>query len=428
LAQEFARSLISVFNGVFVFIVFFCKLLNNLPIKFVFFMKIFILLLFVRSIFCIEPDVIQPYLTSIGYELEKWSHIKRIGATDCEFYEYRSKDKSFFIKTGEKVDKEIKNINFLLEGGVGCVPQIYPGTSLLEKVLVEEFFQCPEYGFETVERYHKNEISLDEMLYFQNKALALLQEFYALKLSDDTVFQDSYIFSARVRDRLNLLLQDQIYIKKEELNAENGFFLSDILRTPIILVQGSKKTFFPSIVEIVEDFIDKVSCLPKIKKRVLHGDFHAPNLVKDSVGRLRAIDLSDVMYGEDPCWDLGKWLNHINRFYRIVAHRGEKMPSLDSFFSIKQDYIEIEDKSFDQSTLNKVNEEAIHLFANMVESPKDLIAVKTKAAEFIVNVSTLKRHAEKFPSSVKDVILCILTSYQAFQSGFIEYEAFHPQN
>jgi hypothetical protein len=37
-----------------------------------------------------------------------------------------------------------------------------------------------------------------------------------------------------------------------------------------------------------------------------------------------------VAYGDNPCWDLGKWLNYIKRFYiianmRFAKHEGAEM-------------------------------------------------------------------------------------------------------
>lgn len=134
------------------------------------------------------------------------------------------------------------------------------------------------------------------------------------------------------------------------------------------------------------------------------------------------------MYYEDPCWDLGKWLNHINRLHNVVNMRITGVPDPEINFKYAENLLILEDSHLSSFDLHVINQKAFKTFATMIDSPTELVAVRAKAAEFIVNISTLKRHINRFPCATTSVVSCILNSFLEFEENYEEYVKVHPEN
>lgn len=344
------------------------------------------------------------------------------GATDCSYYILHTEAAKYFVKTGEKVDKEIRNITFLYQNNVTCIPFLISGSSEENQIMISEFISHSDYGLQMIKDFHANIISNEDFLAFQSKALNLLKYFYKIKLPEDT--SESIVFAHRANQRMNDLLRDQDEII---VDCDTGKIkLSSIINTPIIYQEHNKRIEFPNLVELVYEFNNMVYQLPALKKFVLHGDFHAPNLCMNDHQELILVDLSDIMYGEEAAWDLGKWLNHVTRLYRVVENRTKKEPDPLISFSLFQSniYLENHHKTI---PLELVRNEAVKQFASMIEADINLTYAKAAAAEFIVNISTLRRHMMRFPNSTRGVLICILTSFLEFKDKFEKYTETMPK-
>lgn len=384
-----------------------------------------LVLLFSKSLYSID---LHSKLDPEGYIITNIAPLKTNGATDCQYFLVETLDNKFFVKMGEKVNREIENLIFLSNHGVKFIPKIFPGTSVASSFLVEEFFEKNDYGYNIVNQFHANHVDENTFLNFQAKAFDLLKEFYKLRVPIEG--NSSTVFDKRAAQRLEDLLkeQDVIYISKDILGTETGISLRDMLHLPIRFSQSVINVECQSVVEMTTTFVAMMKRIPKIPHKILHGDFHPPNITQDNIGGLHPVDLSDVMYDEDPSWDLGKWLNHINRLYKVVAKRSSNYSDQEIIFDISQDNLLIvEDRSIKNPALERINLEAVIYFSKMIDAPSDLVSVRAAAAEFIVNISTFKRHLNRFPFSTKAVFVCIIESYLQFQKKFHDYAETHPE-
>ena len=126
----------------------------------------------------------------------------------------------------------------------------------------------------------------------------------------------SSYFETRVQERMNALLEDkELIISKRFFDLDDDVLLDDLLHKEVMYKKEMQDTALSSIVDMCTDFIDCMKNIPQIKQKVVHGDFHAPNIARTSNNDVRIIDISDVRFNEDPTWDLGKWLNYFKRFY-----------------------------------------------------------------------------------------------------------------
>jgi hypothetical protein len=199
--------------------------------------------------------------------------------------------------------------------------------------------------------------------------------------------------------------------------------LKNILNQPIFYERKGNVIQIPSITAIVHEFLKHTEQLPQIQKKyILHGDFEPINVVKNHKGEICFVDLSDLKFGEDPTWDIGKWVNHIRRLHRAVIIRGNDMPDPFIDWGSKDTIITIVDRSPEIDQLERVNQEAIKIFAEMIQVPVDVVLLRCAAAEFVVNLSTLKRHVKYFPQTTKSIVLAVVESYCDFDDKFKKYK------
>lgn len=359
-----------------------------------------LLLLLLICPFYIKANIYTPFETK--------------GATECEYFILMKNDKKYFVKTGEKVDKEIQNMTFLRDHAVECIPLMMPDSSIEQKTLITEFMSGSKYGFEMIEDLYSGSITHDAFLRFQFQAIQLLEQFYSIPI-DSGNKNSIRVFGGRVQQRIKDLLNDQDTISVQSDNGE--ITLRSILNSPITYHCKNGTYQFSNLLKIVDDFLELNDQLPQTGHFVLHGDFHAPNLCKDAE-KLVLVDLSDVMYGEDPAWELGKWLNHLSRLHKVVSIRHNDKPDPLISFSFDGTHLELYDQSEDYCKLEDIRRKAVEQFAGMIRVDKELMNVKTAAAEFIVNISTLRRHMIKFPDSTRGILTCIIKSYLNLKSRF----------
>lgn len=358
------------------------------------------------------------YLIQTGLPITSIIPIHTNGATDCSYYIIDTKYLKYFVKTGEKVDKEIKNITFLRKNSVTCIPNLSSTTSYENKILITDFISHSDYGLRMVNAFHSGQISTENFLNFQSQALGLLKEFYRITPPENET-TCSGVFSGRINQRIQDLLANQDEIMTPTDNGE--LTLRSMLNAPIEYRDHKSSYHLPCLLEIAEEFSSMLKQLPELRKYVLHGDFHAPNICMNDDSQLVLVDLSDVMLQEEPVWDLGKWLNHFTRLYRVVNERTKDKPDSLISFSFVDSCIRIEDRHIGPLT-DDIRKEAIRTFALLIDEERELIDVKSRAAECIVNFSTLRRHMLRFPDSARGVLVSIIDSYLAFKQCFEKYQ------
>lgn len=367
----------------------------------------------------LSPQDIGQYLEGIGYKIKERHTIDTAGATDC-VYMGCSLDNGDerFIKVGEKVDKEVSNIEKLRNRGVRSIPPLYEGSNSDRRILITELLPNPNAGYESVKRLYEGEISTAEFLELQNKSFEALHEFYQITV-DRKEDYSSQMFDVRTQQRMaDLLAERHLVIPARFLHSQGDVMLDTLLNKPIEYQKKRASVFnAPSVIDMHKNFVDVITMIPQIKPKVIHGDFHAPNIALTNDNEVCIIDISDVRFGEDPTWDLGKWLNYFNRFYRASEIRASEQADPLVKFSLGEKVV-LEDSAdvrIEKSSIEEINTQAVENFAKMIDEDEQIIALRSAAAEFAVNISTLRRHAIGYPQTVKNVLACICESYIHFK-------------
>ncbi|MFH1325839.1 MAG: hypothetical protein ABIH48_00010 [Candidatus Falkowbacteria bacterium] len=370
----------------------------------------------------LEKELITNYLHKFDYYVSDIQQINTKGATDCLYFIITlQNDQKIFFKAGEKVDQEVKNILNLTKKGVNVISPALRGSQENEKILITELLEHPNFGTEAVQQLHSGEINIVQFLSFQNKTFEALSQFYnIIQVQNDQKNYKSKMFVIRSQERLNSLLTEQhnLSIAGKFIDQTTDIRLNEILHTPIKYFKDNQIVDLPNIVEMHQHFKGGMERLSEVVLKVIHGDFHAPNIALDSNNAIRIIDISDVRYQEDPNWDLGKWLNYLKRFYRAAERRNMKNADSSIYFSIDKERINLKD--FYQSKLNsgdlkKINDDAVGKFASIIDCDLNLVNLRSMAAEFVVNLSTLHRHLKGYPQTIKNVLSCLCESYLIFQ-------------
>ena len=328
------------------------------------------------------------------------------GATKTYYYRLTLPWGEFFVKYGEKVLQEIKcQLQFGMDNTLSF-PPLSRGTSIEKGILVRPFLSDPGFGYQLVDRLYDGSVSLEEFLAIQDEIFEKIKNLYTLSYSPET---KSTFFTIRLLDRMSTLLADPALNDFLDETDLDGLKQEDLFTLPIIY---QKQVWLPPIVQMVTNFAAKFEKIPELSNRYLvHGDLHPPNIARDKIFGIVMIDLSDIKMHEDPCWDLGKWLNHIHRLHPVVKKRDSS--EIDREISLKKTEkgIELEDCTIYPKWLREIDLAAITKIADILGEPIDLIRVRVKAAEFVANINTLKRHIEQFPNMTKRLLCIISDSY-----------------
>ncbi|MBN8828013.1 MAG: hypothetical protein J0H68_04840 [Sphingobacteriia bacterium] len=343
--------------------------------------------------------------------------VSTLGATECSYFiaEYADGKKKF-IKTGEKVDLEVKNLNLLQPFNLTSIPLMYKESS--HNILISEYLNYPHAGNDAVNKLY-NDFNLNEFIEFQEKVFLALKELYDIQVNNKS--SKTRMFKDRAEERIKDLIKDNTIHKL-------GLSLKEIVETDIIY---NHHNYIPSIEKMTKNVISILNDLPEVNnKRVIHGDFHPPNITMDINYNIKLIDLSDIKYNEDPSWDLGKWLNFIKRFHWVVKLRSDKYSSNENYNHLKENIrVNFKDNKFFVSdsyvkpnVIKYINDKAIEKFAEITKEDKYLIEIRSAAAEYIVNLSTLKRHLHHYPETFEIVLYCVIDSYLNFIEKWNEYK------
>jgi hypothetical protein len=171
----------------------------------------------------------------------------------------------------------------------------------------------------------------------------------------------------------------------------------------------------PTIWEMYEYLKSRYENLKKIDDRIVHGDFHPPNILFSNQQEIHIVDLADVNFSDNPCWDFGKWQNFIKRFYRIVPIRMSQSYSNSNtsieYKIVNNRSIYIKDTYQPSLRISEVDKKSIEIFSQIIGNSHALIQAHTYIAELAVNILTLRRHSLLYPRTVKYILPLICESY-----------------
>ena len=248
-----------------------------------------------------------------------------------------------------------------------------------------------DLGFMNVDNWYAKKISDHEFIEFQDRCFAALSSVHACSIPKK---RPGYPQTLGSRLKYALQCSGKIYTSRIRYFSGNKVFALPSIR------EMTKRVLF-----LVGQSTYNTRCV------MLHGDFHPPNIVADEHGSLRLIDFADVSYGEDICWDLGKWLNYIKRFHGVTKLRLEGMSASPLSLRIERGVMHLVGKS--ERDLN-VSEVERAVFESVRKNSKlggrDLY-LKTLLAEVAVNILTLDRHIKLFPQTTSAIISCICEAY-----------------
>ncbi|MBP9759151.1 phosphotransferase [Candidatus Dojkabacteria bacterium] len=334
----------------------------------------------------------------------EWIDLKH-GATNCIYARVHKQDgRMCFLKAGEKVGKEVDNLQFLQANNINFVPRLEEELSSKDGILVTEYLESPNYGLDMVDALYEGDIEVDQFLRFQQDTFNAISSFYGIELTSPSLFS-SDMLSVRANERLQMITSD-----KNSLLFEGQYDLRNILDTPIIYNKNGDEISLPSMSGMLANIRNYEQRLHGLSPRVIHGDFHAPNVALGNDALIKFVDLSDIRYGEDPSWDLGKWLNYIKRFHPIVTERiaGESENSINVTIETNLTVVDPNSTKFDFA---KIEKHAINHMSSLLGENPDILAKRTSIAEWVVNISTIRRHTKIFPYTTKQVLSCICSSY-----------------
>ena len=102
-------------------------------------------------------------------------------------------------------------------------------------------------------------------------------------------------------------------------------------------------------------------------------------------------------------------MNHVKRLHTVVQRRD--LQDADDEISVRFDAnrIELCDSTYyptDKTEL--IGQAGIRQYAIFLQEPVGLIALRSKAAEFVANINTLKRHIELYPLMTKRILFLLV--------------------
>ena len=339
------------------------------------------------------------------------------GATKTYYYHLVLPEGSYFVKWGEKVLNEITSQLRFETHETPFAPLSF-GTSEENGILVRPVLSEPDFGYNFVDQLYKKTTSLETFLKTQDEILDRVSILYT---SYSPSRSKSKLFTAKLLERMSALESDptlNTFLMKADINSLDQQALFNLP----ILFQGTAK--LPSIKQMVEEFEVRFERIPELKNKFLvHGDMHPPNISKDDRYGIVLIDLSDLRPHEDPCWDLGKWLNHIRRLHLVVEKRETIQSDPEIIIRKTVSQIELFDYTLYPDGFEKIDEAAIKKIAAILGEDPSLIRVRTKGAEFVANVNTFRRHIRQYPKITKRLLCLIAESYIVWRNDADRYFA-----
>ena len=343
-----------------------------------------------------------------GYKISSLEEIHTSGATQCQYFSLLLRDGGKrFIKIGEKVDFEIRNLNYLAGIDFAESPRVLAGSNSERKILVMNYATIPSLGYDMIRLFNKGSVSIDDLLVMQEGAFDFLGKLYLLS-SDKKILP----YPQSLHERVSLSLAMLRNLKGTSIIDGHQIDLSKIVDIPICITDSgscpiSIRDMCLRLRHLIIDS-DETSV-----RKIIHADFQPPNIVGDENRAIRVIDFTDMVYSGNPCWDLGKWSNYIKRFHRVAELRAlGQDEDRQIIFHKPTEFFFLEDKNRVPTDFLLIEEDARRKFRNISGLSEAEIVTVGLLSEFIVNVYTLNRHCVFYPHTIKNVLMYIRESYQ----------------
>jgi thiamine kinase-like enzyme len=335
-------------------------------------------------------------------QIKQIERIDTNGATNCAYYKaLLFSGAVLFIKVGEKVGYEIKNRDYLNKLALPAsttllLNQFYVNDS----ILVQPYCEMPTFGISMVKALHSNDDACEEYISFQANVFAKAKKLHLVDMSRAiNIHLPVMNLEARMMQRLNSLLHTSIVV--------GGLGMNELLTREITYTQGNKKRRSIPITVMCKNISEILANVALPDSRLIHGDLHAPNIVADSNKKLYMVDFSDLMLG-DPTWDYAKWINYVSRFHIITDLRKDGR-------SVNYDYKKILELSTPIQPRTRVTKIARKHIEKMYAKQYSKTATEARTniciAEFIVNLSTLQRHALHYPWTFDAIMTALIEVY-----------------
>lgn len=324
------------------------------------------------------------------------SQLKRLsttkGATDCEYFRVESFDSmDLFVKRGEKVRAEIENYETLSEA-LDSRYFLQPVGVIDENTIALPLAEEPEFGFEAVETLWDYPESLPQFLQLQQEVFRGLCHLYKSRNSHSPQNGRSHLFAERVSERISLLEE----MKDEILTSSylSGLSVGDLLYKGVLVEKDGLIIEEASLIDMANQLHEQLTEPYSYRSCLIHADPQVSNILRFE-GSTRIIDLSDLKNGEDPAWDIGKWVNYVCRFHNIVKQRND-VSSIDE-----------QTRVLSEETSERLRSDIVQQVSAAVGANPAELARRGILAEFVVNLNTLRRHLVKFPHVATGVIEAI---------------------
>lgn len=192
-----------------------------------------------------ETDLYR-HLEEVGYKIISLEEIFTNGATRCRYFSLLLEDgERRFIKTGEKVDYEIININYLSEINFTQTPRIFIGSDLKKKILITSLAAIPRLGYDLVYIWYSYPMQVVDI---QRISIPILKR-RAVKRAG--------VFGSSARGEVTAHDIDMLV----EMSRPHGLFSLLSLKNELEDAFGTKV-----------DLIEYASIKPGLRKHILHDE------------------------------------------------------------------------------------------------------------------------------------------------------------
>lgn len=318
------------------------------------------------------------------------------GATNCSYFESHHPHLGhLFIKRGEKVTQEIENyLRFRPLVSDRCL--LDPVGTLDDDTLVLPYADDSLRGFLAVEHLWSGYTSVGEFESFQCNVFSLFSELYDCTLESTLKKTKSSMMTDRVDSRIAQLVEMGDY----PVNGPTGNLVtvSQLLNHSVPVSVGSKLHHAPSLLRMVERLSPWLGAAYSYPPCAIHADPQPSNVI-EYLKALKIVDLSDIRVHEDVSWDLAKWMNYIARFHGVVRARGRT--------GIDNDNV----SPPSATTLRQLRSALLSQITGALPIDLHELHQRTLLGEFVVNLSTIRRHILRFPEVASLLLEAVVESY-----------------
>jgi len=319
----------------------------------------------------------------------------------------------FFIKVGEKIDKEIVAYRSRFIENNPLFVQPILSDELQGRALVLPFVK----GAGLEDFIFDSHLDWDKKFSFLNKLLRDIETGFWSK----NVQKGQKFLSQTIKEYIT---------KRFECNKDTTFitdkekvYFSKIIELPIIYkTRGRPAMSLPCISEMIDRVAQHFNTFPAVFTSCIMGDFQPSNIIIKLNHDIKIVDLSNFEESGDVAMDLGKFFNYFSRFFMVsLARDGKASFEKAAQVKLQSDSLEISLEKPDNPVFNNLAVIMEENFANefAVKTRDYFMPDRIKLYKFITNVITLRRHFHQ--ENVIDLLFaCIVDSFVEIQERAIK--------